>query len=293
MRRVSRLRLTLIKSRLDCPGRVIGLSDCLTMQQETLIDKRGQDCYATSARRSEIPGIASVKRPRRMRLCIFWMHLFWAGLSACASAPIAPITQAPLEPGQHRLYVVNHGWHTGIVVRAADVPAHAWPARRDFPDAQYLEVGWGSHDYYQAKDPGVWLALKSAFLPGASVLHVVAFDGAVERYFSASEVLEIRVSGHGLKRFIEHVRASHAIDPAGQPLVLGTGLYGRSRFYASKETFHLLNNCNVWVATALGEAGVPLPSTPTIRAGALMFHVRTMSPVQTIPPVNSETPSRP
>ena len=34
-------------------------------------------------------------------------------------------------------------WHSGIVVRAADVPATAWPARRDFASAEYLEVGWG------------------------------------------------------------------------------------------------------------------------------------------------------
>lgn len=228
-----------------------------------------------------------------MGLRVLWIPLLWAGLTACMSAPVAPAVPAALKPEQRRLYVVNHGWHTGIVVRSADVPAGVWPGRDDFPDAGHLEIGWGSREFYQASDPGAWLALKSAFWPGPGVLHVVAFDGAVARYFRASEVVALSVSEQGLRNLIAHVRASHEFDATGKPLVLGLGLYGRSRFYASKETFHLLRTCNVWVATALGQAGLPLPSTPTITAGALMSHVRTMSSVPSLQPANSEPPSRP
>jgi len=56
--------------------------------------------------------------------------------------------------------------------------------------------------------------------------------------------------------------------------VLGPGLYGRSRFYASRERFHLFKTCNVWVATALREAGLPV--TPSINAGALMARLRAL-----------------
>jgi hypothetical protein len=44
----------------------------------------------------------------------------------------------------------------------------------------------GKSDYYQAADPGTWLALKAAFWPTPGVLHVVAFNGAVEGYFGAA-----------------------------------------------------------------------------------------------------------
>ena len=213
---------------------------------------------------------------------VFTALLLLAGLAACAATPIAPApstasTEAP--PAARTLHVVGHGWHTSIVLRAADVLTDAWPARADFPDAQYLEIGWGNRDYYQATDPGVWLALKAAFWPAPGVLHVVAFDGAVERYFGAAEVVELTVSEAGLQRLIKHLRASHERDAAGRPIVLGPGLYGRSRFYASRERFHLLKTCNVWVATALREAGLPLTPTLTISAGALMARLRALGRV--------------
>ena len=50
---------------------------------------------------------------------------------------------ADAQATTHRVHVVHHCWHSGIIVRAADVPLQAWPARRELADAEYLEVGWG------------------------------------------------------------------------------------------------------------------------------------------------------
>ena len=68
------------------------------------------------------------------------------------------------------VYLVNHGWHTGIVFRRADIARAIWPEADDFPTAEYLEVGWGDSDYYQSRNPGAWLALKAALWPTPSVL---------------------------------------------------------------------------------------------------------------------------
>lgn len=224
------------------------------------------DSHAVADRRRTLPGV-------------FAVLLLLAGLAACAATPIAPAASIEAPPASRTLHVVGHGWHTGIVLRAADVPADAWPARGDFPDAQYLEVGWGDRDYYPAADPGAWLALKAAFWPTPGVLHVVAFNGAVEGYFGAAEVIELSVSEKGLQKLIEHVRASHELDAAGRPIQLGPGLYGRSRFYASREHFHLFKTCNVWVAAALREAGLPLTPALTISAGSLMARLRAIGRV--------------
>lgn len=212
--------------------------------------------------------------------------LLLAGLAAWAAPPKPPAASLAMPSATRTLYVVGHGWHTGIVLRAADVPADAWPARADFPDAQYLEVGWGNRDYYQARDPGVWLALKAISWPAPGVLHVVAFDGPVERYFGAAEVIELRVSEKGLQKLIDHVRASHELDAAGRPIQLGPGLYGRSRFYASSERFHLFKTCNVWVAVALREAGLPVAPAQSITAEQLLARLR---PLGWVPGTGSAT----
>ena len=195
-------------------------------------------------------------------------------VSGCA-APVMHGDPSSMDTAHpHSIYVVRQPWHTGIVVLAADVPANAWLARRDFPDAVYLEVGWGDRAYYQAADPGVWLGLRALFWPTPGVLHVAAFNGPVERTFGSTEILELRVSARGLARLVEVVRDSHELDASGRPIALGPGLYGASRFYASREKFHLFKTCNVWTASVLLEAGIPVSPGLAFSAGNLMTQLR-------------------
>ncbi|MDO9075474.1 MAG: DUF2459 domain-containing protein [Rubrivivax sp.] len=184
------------------------------------------------------------------------------------------------QPTPYSVHVVNHGGHAGLVLRASDVPAGAWPAQADFPDADYLEVGWGDRAYYMAADPGVWLGLKAIAWPTPSVLHVVGVDTAPERFFPGAEILEIGVAPAGLQRLLAHLRQSHELDGAGRPITLGPGLYGHSRFYSSREQFHLFKTCNVWVATALQAAGVQISPTLALTTERLMVQLRPLAKVR-------------
>jgi hypothetical protein len=38
---------------------------------------------------------------------------------------------------------VSHGWHTGLVIRRADIPEGIWPEPHHYADPAYVEVGWG------------------------------------------------------------------------------------------------------------------------------------------------------
>jgi hypothetical protein len=58
---------------------------------------------------------------------------------------------------------------------------------------------------------------------------------------------------------------------------LGSGLYGDSRFYPARETFHLFNTCNVWTARALRSAGLPVRDAITTEG--LMAQVRRLGRV--------------
>ena len=229
-------------------------------------------------------GVGSVasRFVRRARIALTGCFLA-AVLTACAAPAGAPqVASAASGAGPavtRSVHVVSHGWHASLVLRGDDVAVAAWPAKADFADATHIEVGWGDREYYQAADPGVWLALKAAFWPRPGVLHVVAFDAAVEQYFAGTEVIEIGVTEPALQRLLERLRDSHELDAAGRPMALGPGLYGKSRFYASRERFHLFKTCNVWVATALREAGVPVTPALAFTAGRLMAQLRPLGRV--------------
>ena len=66
----------------------------------------------------------------------------------------------------------------------------------------------------------------------------------------------------------------------GDPITLGPGLYGHSRFYASRERFHLFKTCNVWVATALQAAGVQVTPALTLTTERLMVQLRPLAKVR-------------
>ena len=123
-----------------------------------------------------------------------WILFLAASCSAC-TVPARDVP-APSENEQHKtIYLVNQGWHAGIVLRRADIPDSNWPILGDFPKAHYLEVGWGDMDFYLTQDPHWGLTLKAALWPTASALHIAGFNGSVPAYFPYSEIIGIELPG--------------------------------------------------------------------------------------------------
>jgi uncharacterized protein (TIGR02117 family) len=196
-------------------------------------------------------------------------------LCGCVAPAVVP---APSRaPAVASIYLVSHGGHSGIVISRADIPEGLWPESRDFPTADYLEVGWGDRDFYQSPAPGPWITFKAAFLPTASVLHVVGFRGAPAEYFRDSEIVEIPLPRSGTEGLARYIHDAYLRAGVGATAPLGPGLYGDSRFYPGRETFHILRNCNVWTAGALRAAGLPVRDAIT-REG-LMSQVRALGTV--------------
>jgi uncharacterized protein (TIGR02117 family) len=195
-------------------------------------------------------------------------------LSGCARQAFDPVAVDPSPPGAQRIFVLGHGYHTGLAVQAREVPEAAWPARSDLPDADYLELGWGDREYYPRQDPGVWLALRALFTPTSSTLRVLPVAGPLTRFFRDSEIIELQVSQAGFERMVEFVRQTYELDTNGRAIVISSELQDGSRFYASRGTFHAFENCNVWVARALEAAGLPVDPDTAVTAGLLLRQVR-------------------
>ncbi len=201
---------------------------------------------------------------------VFDKGLLWLIQVVLLAAWVRPVAVPEVEP----IYLVSHGWHVGLVIRRTDATAAHWPEQGDFPEATFLEVGWGDRDFYQDPDPGVGKLLKAGLWPTKSVLHIVGFSRRVTAYFPRSEIIRIDVPQAGVDSLAAYIHDAYARDDEGQPLALGPGLYGESRFYAGRQRYHVFKNCNTWAARALRAAGVRVRPAEILTADDLLAQAR-------------------
>lgn len=191
------------------------------------------------------------------------------GCALLVAGCAAPTTSMSGEPRTQAIHIVGHGWHTGIAIARADLPA-GFPARDDFALAEHLEFGWGDARYYPAQQASVWLGVKALLWPTPSVLHVAAIGGDIAASFPASTVIRIELSADGLQRLRDFIHAEFEQDLQGRPVAVARGLYGDGRFYRARGKFFFPRTCNWWIAEALAAGGIPIEPATAVTAGALL-----------------------
>ena len=202
------------------------------------------------------------------------ISLCWLGLSACSALPhvVEPDTQktAPLNDD---IYIVSHGWHTGIVLPARDIQSRLPQLKQRFGDVPYLEFGWGDKGFYQSKEITSGLTLQAIFWPTESVVHVVAVNDKAPRVFPHSQSLQICISDTEYASLMKFLENSFAQTGQGGLVKLQQGIYGDSQFYEGVGDYYLMNTCNKWTAKALKSAGMDIWPTFKLTAGSIMNYL--------------------
>ena len=172
------------------------------------------------------------------------------------------------------VYLANYGWHTGLIIPQSAIPEGLWPERADFPDKPYLEIGWGDWDYYQTRNPDLWMTFKAALLPTSSVLYVTGRMEAGIPHATQYEILELALTREAFYRMCRYIHGS--FDRAGSVRVaaLATRTFSGGRFYPAQGRFHLLRTCNAWTAGALRAAGIPVGIFSALSASRLVSQAR-------------------
>jgi uncharacterized protein (TIGR02117 family) len=162
--------------------------------------------------------------------------------------------QSSDEEETKTIYVVSHGWHTGLVLKTADLSTELFPGLYNIYDSDYIELGWGDEGFYTAKKITAPLVLKAALLPTPSVMHVAGFRGPVERFYQVSDIIEVELQDEQFNQLCAFVNKTFARTEDGEPITLGPGLYGDSTFYRAQGSYYFPKTCNIWTANALKHA---------------------------------------
>ena len=196
-------------------------------------------------------------------------------LTACSSKPsVVKHTGMSAEVGQEEIYIVSHGWHTGIVIPAKRIQNQLPELRKRFGDIPYIEFGWGDKDYYQVKEATTGITLKAILWPTESVIHAVAVPERADKFFANSIVENLCISGRGYSSLVRYISESFYKDEYGEILELKGGLYGNSQFYTGVGNFYFMNTCNNWTAKGLKSAGMDISPTFKLTADSIMDYLK-------------------
>jgi uncharacterized protein (TIGR02117 family) len=195
-------------------------------------------------------------------------------LHGCSTKPDAVIGTEPFSGrGDQAVFVISHGWHTGIALPAQWLTAKIPVLKKRFEGARYLEVGWGDEAFYQSEEFAFNIAARAALWPTDAVVHVVELPVSPESYFVESEVVILCASAaqlHALTAFIER---SFARDAGDNIISRQRGIYGNSQFYAGAGDFHLFNTCNKWTANGLQSLGMDINPAFKFTADSIMAYL--------------------
>ncbi|MCB4823178.1 DUF2459 domain-containing protein [Roseicella aerolata] len=194
------------------------------------------------------------------------MALALAALAGCAAPPPPlPCATAPEGP---LAWVVDHGWHTDIALRTADLAGPLAGFRTLFPGAGTVVFGFGKRSFMLA-GAGAVEELLLGPLPGPGVVQVKGLRVAPPEAYPEGAIALPLPEG-GLARLSAFLWESLALDAAGRPVPAHPRPLHDSLFYESSRGYSLLYTCNTWTAEALRSAGLPVHAGGVVLTRAVL-----------------------
>jgi hypothetical protein len=209
------------------------------------------------------PRSSTTTRRRALPRLLVVLLLFIAGFPplyvALVPEQLPPPPALPEPPaGNYRVFVVDWGYHTAIVVEQPTGWRLGPPGAENAP---FLEYAWGDRRFYYEGDHRPHVLLAALFLPTESVLYLdthpdpPSFAGAEAVYTRTVDAATLRTLLAEAERVIRR-----APDGARLPALAQAPGY-RGRFYAAYGSYLWPRDCNWWVVARLAVAG--LASAPT------------------------------
>ncbi|WP_235840219.1 DUF2459 domain-containing protein [Citrifermentans pelophilum] len=221
--------------------------------------------------RANVPALESLL-PRQARVLLIFSLMLLLVLAGCAAGK--KWKYLPASKAEERsVYVVTHGWHTGIVLSKGDLGPELGFVQDFLIPGQYYEFGWGEAEFYQADKVTAPIFLKAVLWRNPSVMHVVSLPAPPATFYSGKGVIELNMSQAGLQHLRDRLRASFEFDQQNRPYPLKGRPTGENRFFKGEDYYLITNTCNRWTAKMLQSGGVPMDTVFTLRAASVVRQV--------------------
>ena len=206
-------------------------------------------------------------------------------LPGCARKSLSPFPSA-LEDKPVTIHVAIYGGHSGIILTNSTIPDDLRRITSRFNAFRYIEFGWGDEDFYRDPETTVFIAVKAALWPTASVLHLIGINETMEDYAAGPDIYRIELSREGFFALCNFITETFSRDEKGNSIALGPdpAFIRYTLFYQARPKFFFPRTCNTWTAKVLQTAGMPISTWANIcvknLARNIAIHGRRITPAE-------------
>lgn len=187
----------------------------------------------------------------------------------------APVTMPNVPGGTYRVYVVDWGYHTAIVVPQPDGWTLGPPGEERAP---LLEYAWGDRGFYMESNFRPQSVYATLILPTESVLYLdgrrspPSFAGARAVYTRIVDAATVRALLGKLEREFRHASDGRRVAPFS-----GHAGYA-GRFFPAYGRYLWTRNCNWWTVERLRAAGLASSGAGVVFSGQVRGRLSGFSP---------------
>ncbi len=161
------------------------------------------------------------------------------------------------QAGDHALrnydvYVINRGIHTGLVIPVNTISKRSIDAMGEFPDATFVDFGWGDEEVYQTPDETLCMDIRAVLIPSSSVMCARAIHTGIGIQVERSDfAVRFMLAEDEFTRLCMFINSSFTRDGENRLIKTSVRSGGNIIYFRSIHTYCLFNTCNTWIADAL------------------------------------------
>lgn len=178
----------------------------------------------------------------------------------------------------------SNGFHTDLVMDRAPLIARGGPLAElvaGLGPGEAVRIGWGDARFYVDQSPVTARlpdGVRALFAPGNPSVVMLSPVDRLTPVRDPKRQVKLTLSPEAFEALAARIETSLHL-PGGMPRLSATGPDGRTRFYASIETFWIGRMCNRWTAEVLAAAGLTVHPGRTVVAGAVLADARSAVPL--------------
>ena len=207
------------------------------------------------------------------------IRILIAGLIGAILGLVSWTEQGPALPppgaGAVTVSLESNGFHTDLVMDRAPLLARGGPLAERvaaLAPGEAVRIGWGDARFYVDQTPIMGRlpdGARALFKRGNASVLMLSPVARMRPVRDPERQVSIRLSPEAFEALARRIEASLDLS-GGEPRLVATAPDGRTRFYASHETFWIGRMCNRWTAEVLSAAGLTVhPGRAPVAASVL------------------------